>query len=152
MGRLRAIATALIVGGAFALGSGGGADAQSPCPASPKLDLSLRISDRSFAPEEPIEVILEVTNRTRETIRLTFSTSQRFDLTLQDSSGQVIWRWSEGRFFLQMIGEELLTPDIVALRFVATIAAPPKRGRYILRGLLTSSNWPHDTSIPIWVR
>lgn len=38
-------------------------------------------------------------------IRLRFPSSQVFDVVLRDAAGEIVWRWSEGRFFVQEIRE-----------------------------------------------
>lgn len=38
-------------------------------------------------------------------IRLRFPSSQVFDVALRDAAGQIVWRWSDGRFFNQEIRE-----------------------------------------------
>ncbi|MFQ5895136.1 MAG: BsuPI-related putative proteinase inhibitor [Nitrospinota bacterium] len=146
------IVAAFIGVGVFSAMAFAGKGAQSAAAASPEVVLALRVSREAYAPGEPIQVTLEVTNRTREAVRLTFPTSQRFDLTLEDAAGQEVWRWSQGRFFLQVIGEQVLKPDPGALRYNATVPAPPKGGRYILRGRLASTNWPVSASTTIRVR
>ncbi len=120
--------------------------------AGQEVALVLQVGSQAYPPGEPIEVTLLVNNRTDRPLRLTFRTSQRFDLALDDESGKEVWRWSAGRFFLQVIGEEVLKPEAEALRYQATFQAPLKPGRYTIRGRLTSSNWPLQASTTILVR
>jgi len=39
-------------------------------------------------------------------MKLTFHSGQEFDLILRDQLGREIWRWSDGRFFTMIIGED----------------------------------------------
>lgn len=46
----------------------------------------------------------------KEEMTLSFNSSQRYDFEVTDSNGSLVWRWSEGRAFLQVLGEEILAP------------------------------------------
>jgi hypothetical protein len=53
-----------------------------------------------------------------EPIRLHFPTSQRYDVLLRDHEGRVLWRWSDGRFFL------FLTQTVYAAEWSLDIDIP----------------------------
>ena len=114
--------------------------------------LGLQIHGSKLSPGEPVRVTLEVTNRSPETVRLTFLTGQRFDLSLRNVSGREVWRWSDGRLFMQALGEEVLKPSPGVLRFDATIPAPRGEGRYTLHGKITATNLTLRASAPFQVR
>ncbi len=44
---------------------------------------------------------LYVTNNTAKTVELRFPNGQTHDFAVMDTSGHVVWRWSEGRLFTQ---------------------------------------------------
>lgn len=79
-----------------------------------------------------------------EPLTLNFSTSQQFDLQVFDESGKVVYQWSEGRGFLQVL--TTLTVSGEKLWFVEI---PPDRlppGRYAIRAWLTTSDGPVYTA------
>lgn len=137
---------------AFLASSAGGAEAPSPGAERPNPILALQIHGSKLSLGEPVRITLEITNRSPETVRLTFSTGQRFDLSLENASGREVWRWSDGRLFTQALGEEVLKPSSGALRFDATIPAPRSQGRYTLHGQITSTNLTLRASAPFQVR
>ena len=120
--------------------------------AEPRLAVVIRPGKSHFAPGERFPVAVEVHNQTSSTVRLTFPTSQRYELILEDASGRKIWRWSRGRFFLQTIGQVVLKPAQMGLRMKATVPAPAQPGRYTLRVVLTSSDYPLGAKTGIEVR
>lgn len=52
--------------------------------------------------------VLVVRNKTDFPMDFTFPTSQRFDLIVRDARGQEVLRWSDGRAFMQVMGQETL--------------------------------------------
>ncbi len=78
---------------------GGQAAAAAPTLAT---SLSARVSPDS------VELTLYVTNVGRAPLRLQYRTSQRYDFTVRSASGRAVWRWSAGRSFMQVLGEEVL--------------------------------------------
>jgi len=84
-------------------------------------------------------------------LTLHFRTSQRYDFSLETAEGVLVWRWSAGRFFLQVLGEETLGPERPALVFRDSFAGSLPPGTYILRGTLTSTP-PLSVSREITVR
>jgi hypothetical protein len=76
-----------------------------------------------------------------EPLRLTFPTSQIFELQIHDASGYPVWRWSEGRAFLQMITRKEFTGEH---HWVVTVPLAPEAkpfppGQYVAEGYLTST-------------
>jgi hypothetical protein len=62
-------------------------------------------------PSPTARVRLTVRNDTEWPVKFTFPTSQRFDFIVQDSQGKELLRWSDGRTFLEVIGEETLLKE-----------------------------------------
>jgi hypothetical protein len=114
--------------------------------------LLLRLDRSSYPPKAPIQVSLEVSNKSQVAIHLSFPTSQRYDLSLEDETGKEIWRWSQGRLFLQMMGEEVLKPSTDGPRFRETIAAPAIPGSYKLSAWISSKDRPLKATISLRVR
>ncbi len=57
-----------------------------------------------------VPVSLKLANHTLRDVTYQFNTSQRFDIVLRDARGNVILRWSDGKAFLQVLGEITLAP------------------------------------------
>lgn len=55
--------------------------------------------------EEGESIQLAITVAVREPTTLYYRTSQRYDLTVTDSDGQEVWRWSRDRAFAQVTEE-----------------------------------------------
>jgi hypothetical protein len=107
-------------GGAFSAATGG--KAASPQPAgAPSSESALAAQDRSGNAELTLtltvnetlagaDLTLRVCNKTTETIEKTFSTAQRYDFEVS-RDGDRVWRWSDGRVFAQVYGQETWEPD-----------------------------------------
>ena len=74
------------------------------------LKLTLTTDKPAYRVGEPVELILKVTNRSKEPKALEFSSSQRYDFEIADSRGAKVWQWSADRMFAQMLGTERLAP------------------------------------------
>ena len=49
---------------------------------------------------------LKVCNTSAATVSRDFGTSQRFDFEVSDTNGKLVWRWSDGMVFTQVVGSE----------------------------------------------
>lgn len=56
-------------------------------------------------------VQFSIVNNTDETIEIVFPTSQKVDILFSDTAGNTIYRWSENRRFLQVLGSITLDAD-----------------------------------------
>jgi hypothetical protein len=80
------------------------------------LELRLEVQDaagsaaRSFAPGAPVGLVLEVRNAGDAPRRLEFASGRTHDFAVSDAQGRELWRWSRGRFFVQMLSEIELAP------------------------------------------
>lgn len=88
----------------------------------------------AYAPREPVTFTLRAVNESSNPVRLSFRTSQRFDLLIQDAHGRQVWRWSAGRIFAQMLGEETLSASGGELRFRVTVELDLSQGVYTVTG------------------
>lgn len=97
-----------IVAGALLLGcaQGGGWGTESGSGLVEKLATSLEVG----VTPEAVRLILHVTNAGDRPVELTFPTSQRYDFEVESGGGERIWRWSDGRAFLQVVTEAVLEP------------------------------------------
>jgi len=94
-------------------------------------------SDKArYFPGEPIALSVRVVNETSEPVRLSFGTSQRFEILVQDQQGRVIWRWSHGKFFAQVLGKETLEPTGGELLYRATVEGRFFPGIYQFKAII----------------
>lgn len=77
-------------------------------------------------------------------------TGQRYDFELLAEGGPSLWRWSHGRGFIQMLGQETLAPG-QRLEYREPIALPATPGRYRLVGVLTSASHLRRVEVAIVV-
>ncbi len=126
-----------LIGGLFILvGLSRAPKTQSPSVGS--LVVTLSVDKSTCRPGETIQATLQVANPTAQAVTLSFSSSQRFDLVIEDEGGGELWRWSQGRFFLQVLGQVTLTPGGPPLIFHAEAPAPAEPGSYRLLGGLAN--------------
>jgi hypothetical protein len=94
-----------------------------------------------YSQGEPITVTLKVTNVSSTPRRLSFRSAQRYDLLVHDAQGREVWRWSSGKFFAQVMGEERVKPS-GELLFKATLPGDLPPGRYDVTGTVTAVDAP----------
>lgn len=113
-----------VSGGSTTSGAAGGVSGASPSTASrsdaTKGEVALAPAADSEAKDD-LTVTLEVAdqmigrgktftlkacNSMSETVTREFGTSQRYDFEVSDADGRLVWRWSDGMFFTQVVGEE----------------------------------------------
>jgi len=78
---------------------------------------------------------LVVRNHTEWPVEFTFPTSQRFDFIVRDALGKEILRWSDGRAFLEVIGQEKLLKE--SRSYSADIVLKSRDGRRLPAGFYT---------------
>jgi Intracellular proteinase inhibitor len=100
------------------------------------LSLLLRANKAVYAEGEPLELTLEVVNRSPRPVTLQFRDSQRYDFLIRNAQGQEVWRWSAGQMFAQMLGEETLAPDGENLTYRTVKQLPLMRGSYTVIGVV----------------
>jgi len=107
------------------------------------LQLVLQTAKESYSRGEPIPLRFEVINIGPTALKLTFTTSKKFDLIVT-REGVTIWQLSLGKRYLQAFTEVTLEPD-QALVFQAgwpqvdNAGNPVPAGDYELRALLTAT-------------
>ena len=116
------------------------------------LNATLTADKATYAPGEPITLTLRVVNGTSRPFRLSFPTAQRFDLVVEDGQGREIWRWSAGRLFAQVFGEETLKPS--GGEFVARATAEGKfpSGTYTVKGAVPALEGTLSATTTLTVR
>jgi hypothetical protein len=114
-------------------GSAGGSTADS-------LTVEVGLTERGYALLEPVVMSLRVTNNKEEDLTLTFPTAQRYDFIVRKGK-EIVWIWSEGRMFAQVIGRltlgagETVTYDINWDQSGLESMRPPL-GAYTVQGIL----------------
>lgn len=68
-----------------------------------ELEATLEIEDQAIGRGKTFT--LKVCNTTSGTVKREFGTSQRYDFEVK-RDGELVWRWSDGRVFTQVVGEE----------------------------------------------
>lgn len=131
---------------------GGAADGlgSDPVPAELEgLETIVGIDQASYAPGDPIRVVIGVVNRAPTTKTLEFPSSMRYDLVLRQQ-GEERFRWSEGRAFAQALGEVTLEPG-QSVEFEESILAPNVPGGYELQALVASRPQGLEVVLPVRV-
>jgi len=72
------------------------------------LEYYMATDKAEYAQEEDIQMLCKITNLGSDSVTFTFGTTQIYDFYISDSSE--IWRWSWGKYFLQVITEIILAP------------------------------------------
>ncbi|MDM5206949.1 hypothetical protein LG276_08425 [Cytobacillus kochii] len=80
---------------------------QSEMEANNHMDIQFEVQAVS---EEKLVLTFTVHNQTNELVELQFNSSQKYDYEVLDEHGKVIYRYSDGKAFLQMIQTENLSP------------------------------------------
>jgi hypothetical protein len=142
------VLSGLIVSCALGFAQGEGNEEPAPMPLNP-LKLSLKLDKKTYKPGEPIVVQFQVTNTSKTSQQLAFATTQHYDFEIHggDVKGPVIWRWSKGRLFGQVVIQQALSPG-QEITYKETIypqdmthpeGLPPlKPGKYTLLAILTT--------------
>jgi hypothetical protein len=87
-----------------------GAPAASPTSATPVQGLaaSVSVDKATYEPGEQVRLTLVIKNVSTETKRLSFRDGQRYEFVVTDGEGYEVWRWSADKFFIQVLGEEII--------------------------------------------
>jgi hypothetical protein len=112
------------------------------------LDRSLYYANR-MPPVHPRRSVAQMTarltlrNSTDQPVRLTFPSGQRFDLELRNEQGHIVHRWSDGKAFPMVLGEETIAAgaekNYVAVARLADRAGKPlPPGKYVATAWLTT--------------
>jgi hypothetical protein len=104
-------------------------------------------------PGPTVRARIRLENESSEELRLDFPTSQRFDFLLEDERGAVVFRWSDGKVFLPVLGREIVKPG-ETLTYEAAFSLPDSTrgllpaGRYALKGILVAET-PFSGALPV---
>ncbi|MBM3744395.1 MAG: hypothetical protein FJW34_01185 [Acidobacteria bacterium] len=124
----------------------GGVTYVSEREASFHLSLDRPVYYANFMPPiDPRRTVPEMTARLTlrnshpEPILLTFSSGQSFDLALKTEDGKEVYRWSEGRAFIQVIRRE--SPALGEKNYVVVVPLADKAGKTLPEGRYIAEGW-----------
>lgn len=93
-----------------------------------------------------MSVSLSVRNNSPAPLPFTFNTTQRFEIELFDSGGQVVSRWSQGKMFGQLVSTQHLEPHS-SWRFHGELLIPyGSAGDFTVRIYVTADKRPGASS------
>ncbi|MEO7804243.1 MAG: BsuPI-related putative proteinase inhibitor [Actinomycetota bacterium] len=116
------------------------------------IEVELETSSESVSPVAPLAMKMKVCNRGTSNIEVTFSSSQRYDFEITNATtGLVVWRWSDGMVFAQVLGKERFEPGCALLGEASWDGAdssgkPAEPGKYRAVAILASN--PRVRSAP----
>jgi hypothetical protein len=103
---------------------------------SPNSDLPASLS---ASVDSLVHLVFTVKNPSGGPIRITFPSSQRFDIVAIDSTtGKNVWTWSANQTFLGTIQDETV-PGNGALVYTASWK-PPTKGLYLFHATLATTS------------
>jgi len=79
---------------------------------------------------------LSILNSTGDPVSLTFSTSQKYDLEILDDKGKLVYQWSKGKAFAQVVTTVLFQNETDYVITVPLAGVAP--GNYVVRCWLTA--------------
>jgi len=114
--------------------------------------ISISTDKMSYSVGEPIKMTINIFNYTEEDIVFHFNISQRYDFIIEDKKGNEIWRWSEGKMFAQMLGEEILGPRNPEVTYTAEYRNKLSPSYYKITGIFVARDRPISGSIVVEVK
>mgnify|MGYP003681960066 CR=1 FL=1 len=114
--------------------------------------ISMMTDKMSYSVGEHITMTLKLFNYTEEDIIFHFNTSQRYDFIIEDEEGNEAWRWSNGRMFAMVLGEEILGPTNTEVIYTVKYKGKLNPGYYKISGVLVTQDRPMSGSIIIEVK
>jgi len=100
----------------------------------------LTLDKAVYAPGEPLRVRLTLRHSQAEPLRLTFASGQTYEIVVKRESGEVLFRWSDGKAFTLAL-RELVIPAGEKNWIEKIRGFEP--GRYIAEAWLTTAgSWP----------
>jgi hypothetical protein len=116
---------------------------------APELSVSLALDRFVYPSTEGTPALaarLTLRNTRLDPISLTFPSSQRFDLVIRDERGNEVYRWSDGKVFMEVVGTEEIGSGernyAVTVPLAARGGAPLPAGRYTTEAWLTNVSPP----------
>lgn len=148
------------IGAYFSCSSGGGRDDLPLLPGAPTFVTTLVLKDAAgaarseFVPGEPVTLELQVRNRLNTSAAVQFPSGQQYDfIVLASGTRRVVWQWSRGRAFIQVLTEIVFAPGETRTFSVTwpqldDSGQPVSPGRYEARGVLLFPEFASDPTVP----
>ncbi len=105
----------------------------------------------NYAPGDSIPLRLEIVNPTDQEMAFEFATGQRYDFSIENEAGEIVWHWSDGLVFMQMLGQEKLGSG-EKLVYSETVDFDLAPGSYTITARLVATNQPLSATAAISVR
>ncbi len=144
------------------------ADAAVGTPDVPPGDLALVVSLKGRGDPVPLDegavvevansldVQCTVVNNTLDTVEITFANAQKLDVMVTDSEGNLVYRWSDGRRFAQVVNTlELTSGEYWAHEITIPIGEGDRmlpEGNYVFTVLLTGDPMLTATASDVLIR
>lgn len=78
------------------------------------IALTIKTDKAAYAVADPINITLTAKNTTKAPLSVQFNSGQKYDIEIhkgKDRNGELVWKWSQGHMFAQMITSATLSPD-----------------------------------------
>ncbi len=119
----------------------------------PKFGVLLVTDKPVYARGEPVHMSFEVANPGVTPVTLQFTSAQRFDMAIADEAGRDVWRWSAGRMFAAVLGEEVLhSSDSSRLAYEAIFSGVLGPGAYRIRAWITDGSGDFSATLGIQIQ
>lgn len=111
------------------------------------------------APPPLMTARIRLRNTTAQSITLTYPTGQTFDFTITDAKGTVVYRWSDGQAFTQIVRTESVGPGekdyLIQVPLAGADKTPFPAGKYVAAAWLTTAGakaWSASVAFDIqWI-
>ena len=110
---------------------------------APHVSFSLNLDQGTYQAGAAFLAQLTFRNTTAEPIQLEWSSQQRFDLQIFDTTGVEVYRWSNGIVFAQVASNESFQGErnwVVPATLQANDKSRLPAGRYVMQGYLTTGS------------
>ena len=129
----------------LALSSTAGEHAAHGAESNRGVRLALQTDRPIYQPGDAIGFRLTMSNASDKPVTLRCKDSQRFDVTVQDSTEKEVWRWSADRMFAQMMSEDTLGPG-QSRSYTASFTGKLPSGQYRASGTIVCLEPPASAS------
>jgi len=110
----------------------------------------LSTNKSTYIAGEPITIELKAFNYSNEKVTFHFHSSQRYDFSILKGKEE-IWRWSEDRFFAQVLGEVVLEPGKMIV-YKEKFKGKLEAGYYKVTGSITAENRPLTATLTVVIK
>ena len=101
---------------------------------APEQSFTLSLDNLVYPAGASITARLTIRN-TQAPLTLTFPNGQRYDVVVRDAKGSVVYQWSRGKLFIQMVGTVVVNGEQT---WLIPFAAPDAAGKYTVEAWLAS--------------